>query len=123
LDLVDAEVHHDPVQPGVEARGALEGADVLVHLDEGFLDDVERVGLVLDDAEGHREGTPVVAFIELAKGGLIPGLQPLDELHIDMTPVHLRLGDRRLDRPLIQRGGGGMRRLGLGLRRLHGRHL
>jgi hypothetical protein len=50
-EVVDRQVHDDPVEPRIEGRLALELVEVPVGLDEGVLDHVEGVVLVADHAE------------------------------------------------------------------------
>src|SRR5690606_22326008 len=81
-DVVDREVHDDPVEPGVEAALPFELADVAVDLDECVLHDVERVLLALHDTEGDGVRAPMVALEQGAEGRGVPRLNPPDQITV-----------------------------------------
>ena len=83
-DVVDGNVHDDAIQPGVKAGAALELVDVLMHLDEGFLNGVESVVFVLEDAHGHRKGSTMIFVEERSKSGRISSLYALYQIIVTL---------------------------------------
>lgn len=84
-DMVDGEVHHDAVEPGVEARSPLEILDVPMNLDEGFLDDVPGILFVLHDPKRHRKSPPVVPVVEFPERCPVALLGTPDELSVSFA--------------------------------------
>ena len=77
--MVDAEVRHDSIQPGVEARVALELADVSMDLDEALLHDVERVLLIAEESESDRVDFALIALHQDFEGPFVTALYGGDE--------------------------------------------
>jgi hypothetical protein len=77
--MIDAEVGHDPIQPGVEARVALELPDVSVDLDETLLHHVEGVLLVAEESIGDRIDFALIALHQDFEGPFVAGLGGRDE--------------------------------------------
>ena len=103
-DEVDGEVVDDAVEPGAEARAALEILEVPVHPEEGVLGDLPRVFGVAHDAVGDRVGPPLVAPDELLERAHVPLRRAGDEVTVMLSGVGAGciLGLRRAIRPWIQ---------------------
>jgi hypothetical protein len=77
--VVDAEVHADAIDPGVEARVALELVEALVGLGEGVLHDVQSVLAIAEHADGERGDLSLITFDQHPEGLPITPAGALDE--------------------------------------------
>ena len=109
-ELVEGDVHSDPVDPRGEERARLEAVDFAEEEDEDLLEDVGRLVAVPDDAEGGIEDAPAKSLVEDAEGHA-PRRARLGEPH----DVQIRVGsDEARIRGEIQRGAGGTKRVAAG---------
>ena len=99
---VDGEVVDDAVEPGAEARSALEILEVAVHPEEGVLGDLPGVFGAADDAVGHRVGTALMAQHELLEGADVALRRAGDEVTVVLLGAGGILGLRRGIRVRIQ---------------------
>jgi hypothetical protein len=81
---IDREVFDDPVEPGKEARRAVERRKSAINAEERFLNDFECVLFVTNEADRDGERTPPVTFHELAKRAAIASLSTQNELTITL---------------------------------------
>src|SRR5262249_31861684 len=91
--MIDGDVHDDPVEPGVDAGRPLEAVEGAVRAKEGVLHDVEGGVAIVDHAEGERVGATAVALEYLTEGVLIALPAALHELFV--RRIIFLTGDRR----------------------------
>jgi hypothetical protein len=80
--MVETQIGHDAVDPGVEGALKPETADVDVSPQEGFLVDVLAVFLGAGKMDCQAEHGPVVLANQFFKGGGIAELCSADELRV-----------------------------------------
>src|ERR1043165_6877044 len=102
-EVVDGEVHDDPVQPGEEAGVAFKLVQVLVSLDESVLDHVQGVVLVTDHTKRQRVGAPVVPLEQRLERVAIAALRSDNQLAVIDRVTSMRRDGRSLTR-LIHAG-------------------
>ena len=102
---IDAQVHRDAVQPGIEVRLPMKRVEVAIHLEERFLADVAGLVGVADKAQGwrvhpsliaidqHPESRPVAAAGFARSAPPLPGVTgPARHARRGRPVVRLRLG-------------------------------
>src|SRR6266702_7497334 len=77
--MIETQVGHDPVNPGVERTFEPETADVFVGFEEGVLVDVLRVLLGPGEMESEAQHRLVVMTNEFLEGGAVPALGLSDQ--------------------------------------------
>jgi hypothetical protein len=80
--MVEAQIRHDAVDPGIERALEPEAADVDVSAQEGFLVDVLAVFLGAGEVNRQAEYGPVVLANQFFKSGGIAELCSADELRV-----------------------------------------
>jgi hypothetical protein len=80
--MVETQIRHDAVDPGVERALKPEAADVDVSAQEGFLVDVLAVFLRASEMNRQPEYGPVVLANQFFKSGGIAELCSADELRV-----------------------------------------